>query len=201
MKKLLLMAAAAMMAAMSIHAQHEEGDYTLQPRVGISLSNFRGDADAKMKVNLTFGLDAEYFLTDQFSLGVGLLFINQGAKYHYETENYTMDIYYAALPITANYYLLPGLSVKAGIQPAWRANTKIKARGETLDFDKALMFLFQDDDVKANRLDVAIPIGLSYEFKGVTLDARYNLGLVKVFHGLDDSIHHNTLIVTLGYKF
>lgn len=201
MKKILLMAAAAMMAAMSAYAQHEEGDYTLQPRVGVSLSDLRGYPEANMKVNFTYGVDADYFVTDDFCLGVGLLFTNQGAKFHDPTGDYTFDIYYAAIPLTASYYVLPGLAVRTGVQPAWRANTKISERGETIDFDRALMFLFKDDDLRVNRVDIAIPIGLSYEFKGVTLDARYNFGLVKVFRGSDESIHNNSFVATLGYKF
>lgn len=201
MKKILLMAAAAMMAAMSVYAQHEEDDYTIQPRVGISLSDFRGDPDAKMMANFTFGIDADYFVTDKFSLGVGLLFNDQGAKYHDPTGDYTLDIYYAAIPLMASYYVLPGLAVKTGVQPSWRANTKIKEHGETIDLDRALMIIFKDDDVRVNRVDIAIPIGLSYEFKGVTLDARYNFGLVKVFRGLDDNVHNSSFVATLGYKF
>ena len=51
MRKYLLMAFAAMMSTVSINAQHEEGDITIQPRVGITLSNLSGIDDAKMKVN------------------------------------------------------------------------------------------------------------------------------------------------------
>lgn len=201
MKKILLTIAVVILTAVNAFAQHEEGDYTLHPRVGISLSDFRGDPDAEMKVNLTFGIDADYFITDKFCLGVGLLFNDQGAKYHDPTGDYTLDIYYAALPLMASYYVLPGLALKTGVQPAWRANTKIRERGETIDLDRALMLLFQDDDVRVNRVDIAIPIGLSYEFKGFTLDARYNFGLVKVFRGIDDSVHNRSFVATLGYKF
>ena len=39
MKKFLFLAVAAMMATVNVSAQHEEGESTIQPRLGITLSN------------------------------------------------------------------------------------------------------------------------------------------------------------------
>jgi hypothetical protein len=49
MKKIFVMAVAAMMATVSATAQHREGDNTIQPRVGISMSTLTNWDDAKMK--------------------------------------------------------------------------------------------------------------------------------------------------------
>ena len=57
-KSLLLLAVLAM--TVSAQAQHEEGDVTIQPRVGVTFSNITGDdlfsEDTKMKVNMTYGI-------------------------------------------------------------------------------------------------------------------------------------------------
>ena len=72
---------------MSAQAQHEEGDVTIQPRVGVTFSNITGDdlfsEDTKMKVNLTYGFEVEYSFTDKFSIAGGLLFTDQGYKFDY----------------------------------------------------------------------------------------------------------------------
>ncbi len=51
------------------------------------------------------------------------------------------------------------------------------------------------------KFDISIPIGLSYEYSGVTLDVRYNLGLTKVLTGTGESVRNQIIAMTLGYKF
>ena len=52
------------------------------------------------------------------------------------------------------------------------------------------------DDVKGFAL--SIPVGLSYEFSNVVLDARYNLGLTKAIKDADSK--HSYFTITLGYR-
>ena len=198
MKKIFVMTVAAMMATVSATAQHREGDNTIQPRVGISMSTLTNWDDAKMKVNLAYGVEFEHFFTEDFSAAAGLLFTNQGAKFEGENQ---MKLYYAAFPITANYYVLPGLAVKAGVQPAYRVKAQLKDGDMTVDFDRYIETVFNDDDFNMPKFELAIPMGLSYEYNGITLDARYNFGLTKLITGIDDAIYQRVIVVTLGYKF
>ena len=51
-------------------------------------------------------------------------------------------------------------------------------------------------------IDFGIPVGLSYEYKNVTLNARYYFGLRRVDKTEDpDKAHNRYLSVTLGYRF
>jgi len=52
-------------------------------------------------------------------------------------------------------------------------------------------------------VDVSLPIGLSYEYMGVVLDARYNLGLTNVDDspGHDDSCKNRVFTFSVGYRF
>ena len=198
MKKIFVMAVAAMMATVSATAQHREGDNTIQPRVGISMSTLTNWDDAKMKMNLAYGIEFEHFFTEDFSAAAGLLFTNQGAKLENDVK---MHLYYAAFPITANYYVLPGLAVKAGVQPAYRVKSQVKNSDVTVDFDRFMEGLFIGNDLSMPKFELAIPMGLSYEYNGITLDARYNFGLTKLITGIDDAIYQRVIVVTLGYKF
>ena len=207
MKKLLTLVAL-MAVTLSAQAQHEEGDVTIQPRVGITISNIT-DGD-KSKTNLTYGVDFERFFTDQFSVSLGLMFTNQGCKYDIFSADVTGDkkindikfnIYYGILPIMANYYVLPGLALKAGIQPAFRVKANIEYNGEKMDFDNTIDAFFDGNDNKMNTFDLSIPVGFSYEFKGITFDARYNFGVTKLISNSDESIYNKVFIMTLGYKF
>jgi hypothetical protein len=192
---------------LSAQAQHEEGDVTIQPKVGITISNIT-DGD-KSKVNLAYGVEFERFFTDQFSASLGIMFTNQGCKWNIYSldgadnvsDDMKLDIYYGTLPIMANYYVLPGLALKAGIQPAFRVKARIEFNGEKMDFDNAIDAIFDGNDNKMRTFDLSIPVGLSYEFKRVTFDARYNFGVTKLISNTDESIYNKVFIMTLGYKF
>ena len=47
----------------------------------------------------------------------------------------------------------------------------------------------------------SIPVGLSYEYANVVLDARYNWGVTKVADLGDNSPKNSVFQITLGYKF
>ena len=192
------MVIAAMMAIVTANAQHREGEFSIQPRVGVTFSTLTDTEDAKMKVNLTYGAEYEQYITDQFSLAGGVLFTNQG--YKFDDGDGTLNNYYFAVPITANYYVVPGLAVKAGLQPAYRVKTNMKLNGQKYDFDRVMDLLYDGIGVKMNKFDLSIPVGLSYEYNNFTLDARYNFGLIKLFSGIDDSVFNRVITVTLGYK-
>ena len=51
-----------------------------------------------------------------------------------------------------------------------------------------------------NKFDLSIPVGVSYEFYNVTLDARYNWGLTKIMNE-GDAFYNRVFQLTLGYKF
>lgn len=204
MKKLFLLVA---MMAMTVvaKAQHEEGYFTIQPRVGVTFATMTGDDDAKMKTNLTYGLEFERFFTDDFSVAAGIMFSNLGFKTSVFTINnvenkVTLNNYYGLIPITLNYYVVEGLAIKAGVQPSFRMKTQMKEGDTKLDLDNALDIYF-GNEASINRFDLAIPVGLSYEFRRITVDARYNLGLIKVFKGTKDNYYNRYISLTLGYKF
>ena len=195
------------MMAMTVvaKAQHEEGDFTIQPRVGVTFATMTGDDDAKMKTNLTYGLEFERFFTDEFSVAAGIMFSNLGFKTSVFTINnvenkVTLNNYYGLIPITLNYYVVEGLAIKAGVQPSFRMKTQMKEGDTKLDLDNALDMYF-GNEASINRFDLAIPVGLSYEFHRITVDARYNFGLVKVFKGTKNNYYNRYISLTLGYKF
>jgi hypothetical protein len=198
---------ALMAVALSAQAQYEEGDITIQPKVGMTISNIT-DGD-KSKINLTYGVEFERFFTDQFSASLGVMFTNQGCKYDIYSadgagnvsDDLKLDIYYGTLPIMANYYVLPGLALKAGIQPAFRVKARIEQNGNKIDLDNAIDAMYDGNDNKLNTFDLSIPVGLSYEYAHITVDARYNFGVTKLISNADKGIYNKVFIMTLGYKF
>ena len=194
MKKLFLMAAV-MLSSVGAFAQHEVGSFTLQPRVGINITNITNGGDgAEARVDFAGGVEGEYQVTDMFSLSGGLMYSRQG----YKGKDYTVSLLgvttkikgkdwspsYLNVPIMANVYVVPGLAVKLGVQPGFMVD--------------------KDDEKDVNTFDLSIPVGLSYEYKNFVLDGRYNWGVTKINkHSIDgqDDNRNSVFQITLGYKF
>ena len=179
-----------MMASISVFAQHEPGSLTIQPRVGFSAADFNNTKDTKARVGFVVGPEFEYTLSNHFSLAMGFNYSQQGAKQDDLDITYKMD--YLTLPIVANFYIVKGLALKAGIQPGYNIKAKMNASTVVGDFADAV-----------KKFDVSVPVGLSYEFCNIVLDARYNLGVTKMFdmNKIDLNSKNLAFQLTLGYKF
>lgn len=195
MKKL-MMIAAMMLMGMGAFAQNEVGQVTLQPKVGMNLATITGDGDQKMKVGLLAGVEAEYGIAENFGLDFGVLYSMEGYKYNHElwgngtllgTNKINVNLDYINIPILAQFYPVKGFAIKAGVQPAF--NVRHKASGDaegTID--------------GVNSFNFSIPVGLSYEYACFVLDARYNIGITKIFKDADQG-RNSTFSISIGYKF
>jgi hypothetical protein len=205
MKKLMIMAAF-MVAAVTANAQGEVGTLTIQPKVGMNLASVVNakhnvlDIKSKTLVGLTAGIEAEYVVANNFSVALGALYSKQGCAFKIPdglavpVDYVHMSLDYLNIPIVANYYIIPGLAIKAGIQPSFLmgANLKTKGGGNTASVKIK-------DDLKT--FDLAIPLGASYEYKNVVFDVRYNLSVLRL--NKDDwnkNMRNSVIQFTLGYK-
>lgn len=186
MKKFLL-AAVLMLSSVAAFAQHEVGAFTIQPKVGLNLAKLVGSdiVDTKIRPAFVAGVECEYQVADIFSLTGGVLYSQQGVKIKNADQKAQLD--YINVPILANVYVVKGLAVKAGVQPGFNVRHKKKEGGVTADMPNV------------NKVDLTIPVGLSYEFCNVVVDARYNWGLTKVIK--EQKVRNSVFQFTVGYKF
>ncbi len=187
MKKM-MMIAAMMIAAVSANAQNEVGQITLMPKAGINISKITGDGDSKSKVGLVAGVEAEYGIAENFGLQFGVLYSMEGAK----NDDVKLNMDYINIPILAQYYVVKGLAVKAGIQPAFNVRGKWSLDGESGKL--------KDIGLEPKTFNFSIPVGLSYEYQNFVLDARYNIGVTKLVKDADQG-RNSTFAITVGYKF
>ncbi len=200
MKKLLL-STLILLATVASHAQQAVGTVTLQPKVGINIASLTNTDGSDPRIGLAAGAELEYQVSDIVSLSGGVLYSMQGVKEKDDGVSATVKLDYINIPILANVYVTKGLAVKLGIQPGFMVNDKFKvasgsASGE-VSFEDAMKAAGTDASLK--KFDFSIPVGLSYEYKNVVLDARYNWGLTKVIDGVDTK--NSVFQITLGYKF
>ena len=189
------MIAAMMVAVLSANAQNEVGQVTLKPMVGLNLASLTKADDSKIRVGLAAGVEAEYGVAENFGITAGLIYSMQGVKGKDEISGVKVDetikLDYINIPILANYYVTKGLAIKAGIQPAFKVNAKLKAEAGGVTAEEKI------DNAKG--FDFSIPVGISYEYESFVLDARYNFGLTKWMDGLDSK--NSVFMISLGYKF
>ena len=188
MKKFILLMLA-FVSFQQMNAQQVKGDFTIQPKVGLNIASWRGDSyQQDSYARLSFGVEGQYAVTDKFGISAGLMYSQQGNNsmvYNLQPANGNMYRYkfkmdYLNIPILANYYLFKGLAVKAGIQPGFKIHDNISSS-------------------MTHSFDLSIPVGLSYEYKNVCLDARYNYGLTNFEKGYNQK--NSVFQITLGYKF
>ena len=193
--KKLLIAFVFSFVVVSAFAQKPVGTFTLYPRVGMTLSRFTGDkvyygyeientAEAKYKAGLVAGVELQYQTSNVFALSGGVLYSQQGTKFDKVPEvDETLkmehnDIIVPLMLVATTKY---GISAKIGVQPEIKVGSKYK---EVM-----------------NGFNVSIPVGVSYEYKNVCLDVRYNIGLTHIYKDQDpnDTSHNSTFMFTLGY--
>lgn len=195
MKKLLMMLVMATVA-MTASAQNtlrDKGSFTLQPKAGVGIGTIAGNWTTiggekdKARIGFVAGLEGEYYAADWFGLAIGLNYAQQGFKFEAEDYKETTKLDYLNVPIVGNFYVAKGLALKTGFQFGFLMNAKLDS---------------QDIKDLCNKVNFAIPIGVSYEIENVVLDLRYNLGLNKTNKADNGNKARTDLIqITLGYKF
>ena len=191
MKKIFAFIAAAFMA-ISVSAQSEAGSFTLQPNVGFTYSTATGDGGKSVDgaFGLTAGVEGMYMANEQLGLALGLNYTGYNVSKTFRKEDVVYSNYYFNIPVTANYYVAPGLALKAGI--AFNILSTAKVDGE----DEVGMIKFKD---YYKSTFVSIPVGASYEINDFVFNLRYNFGVSNIQKDADGSF--NALTFTVGYKF
>lgn len=189
-----------LVVSMTAAAQNEKGQVILTPMAGVNVSwmapNLASDKSSAM-VGFVSGVEAEYMVSDRLGVSLGALYSQLGRKkedgWH---KSLTEKIDYLNIPLMVNYHVWKGLTLKAGIQPCLRLNSKWDGeeyiyrvdRPETPEGESPDIREYVQDDAiysyngkdfidNTNGVVVGIPVGVAYEYKNFVLDARFVLAL------------------------
>lgn len=208
------------MAGVNISGMVNGTDGMYHTKVG-----FTGGAEFEYGVNRWLGMSLGLIYSQQGAKIDGVaemtMIDDTGQRYYVGVETKgKLKCNYLNLPLMANVYIpaVKGLAVKAGVQVGILTSDKITADVLTATVkslaDYQMVVSDRADDLATltrksfsqsdvcKSLDFGIPVGLSYEFKNVTLDARYYFGLKKIDKTEDpDNARNGCLSVTLGYRF
>ena len=181
-----------------------ELEYGLNPWLGLSLGLMYSEQGAKIDGSVD-----------------GMVIDEMGSRWSINTlMDGKLKCSYLNLPLMANIYIpsLKGLALKAGVQVGILTSDKITTdvRLAMRNLDSFEPWVLRDgtqNDVSLKNysvemsdvcksIDFGIPLGLSYEYKNIVLDARYYFGLTKIDKTDDpDNAQNRYLSITLGYRF
>lgn len=181
-----------------------ELEYGVNPWLGLSLGLLYSEQGAKIDGSVD-----------------GMVLDEKGDRWFTRTKmDGKLKCSYLNLPLMANIYIpsLKGLAFKAGVQvgiltsdkiatDVWLAMTNVDSYEPWVEKDgtqndaSLTNYSAEMSDV-CKSIDFGIPLGLSYEYKNIVLDARYYFGLTKIDKTDDpDNAQNRYLSITLGYRF
>lgn len=184
MKKVLFAAIAMMFVAFESFAQTEQGTFSIQPTVGMTVAKVNVSG-ASSKVGFVGGANFAYQANDWLALSAGLMFSMEGAK----DDDVKLNANYLNVPILANFYVVEGLAIKTGIQPGFNLSSKIKTGGVSVDAEEV-----------TKSCNFSVPFGVAYEFGQFVVDARYNIGVSNMYETQGLNSKGRVWQITIGYK-
>ena len=183
MKKILF-AAFLLIIADATFAQKSPGCFTVYPKIGVNLSKFSGDLlsfvgvtpaegiimkKSEMKSGFNAGADLRYRISDNYGASIGLIYSNLGNRLQ--------------IPIMMHTFLTDGLSVNIGIQPAMliAAQNSNKLINDSKEKEEGITTVSGNVKNIFKTFEFSIPLGVSYEYRNILFDLRYQLGLTGVY--------------------
>ena len=183
---------------------------------------FTAGAETEYGVNNWLGLSLGLMYSQQGVKVDGSVILSQMLYSVSQMDGY-LHADYLNFPMMAHVYIpaIRGLSINAGIQVGLLVNDRMTT--DVLNYTEIIKLssshiniyaenyndympvvtstvVTQNDICKS--VDFGIPLGLSYEYKNISLDARYYFGLTKIDKTENpDTAKNRYFSITLGYRF
>lgn len=229
LKRKLILALSLMAMALPLMAQPEAGTFSIIPKVGVDITNVTGDhlyeygdmgtysLKGKYQPGFTGGVEAMYQAMPRLAVSLGVMYAQEGSR-HSDIElgqgearvginENNLAFNYLQVPIMAHVYVAKGLSLNAGVRLGFLHSASHEYDTVDITYDDISGTReygeshSYDEDIKSfcKTTSISIPVGVSYEYMNVVLDARYHFPLTKTFK--ETSGKHQGFTVTVGYKF
>lgn len=205
------------------------GKWSLIPRLGVNIAKLSNHSlyvndneviKPKTRASLMGGIDVEYRATDRWAFSLGAFYSQQGSRYksfemtgdgaadYYGYHDMYTRLQYMQVPVQARFYLAEGLSVQAGVQVGFlldavdhcEATRIVQGEGDSYYYEEEEPY---EEEMPCKKVDVSIPIGLSYEYMNVVLTAKYHIPLTKVddYPNYKEDAKNKVFSLSVGYRF
>lgn len=190
-----------------------EAEYKLSPLFGLSAGVFYTKQAMKHQYGQFMGLDEQR----QYHC----LYNDKPIASAVDLDHYPSYVYYYGhttkwdclnIPVMANFHVWKGLTLKTGLQLDCRLNAKHDfsydsrnsspiINGQNMAAEADGMKYIVGNEQPYHDMLLSIPLGVSYEYKNLELDARYQFGTHDLLKYASPNITPNSFLLTLGYNF
>jgi hypothetical protein len=130
-----------------------------------------------------------------------IIFSQQGSKVEINGDNFESNFSYVNIPIILKLYTVAGINIQAGPQFGFITNAETPIEDQL----NPGSYKVQDVKDKMKSSDITVALGLGWDLPfGLTLDARYNLGLSKIYDKAPsqqtENAKNQVIQVSLGFK-
>ncbi|MBQ6648616.1 MAG: PorT family protein [Muribaculaceae bacterium] len=204
MKKIVIALMCTILATGAAMAQEK---FTFGPKIGVDYTHYWGEnVEHGGHLNYQAGVFMECRFTSKFSIAPEVVFAAQGGKYDFKRNIEGIDVElketdhvnYINVPVMLKYYVAPALSIDFGPQLGFNVYSKNTIEGKVEKLKEK-----ETTDMKkyTKTVDFGLGLGLTYNItEEVFIQARYTMGLTKVFNVDDDSKNGNGQIA-IGFRF
>lgn len=222
MKRTFIIIACSLLCAVA-WAQEEKGAWSIQPKFGLNattltsysfLKGEREEGDTNPRCSPLFAIEAEHQITSKIGVVMGIQYSMQGEREKIRVDGdritVTDKLDYINVPILVKFYVARNLALKTGLQPSFNIKHDYELDKST-STSVGSFFLPSEGDlsdigIDIRAFDLAIPVGVAYEFKRRTrnylvAEARWNMGLLNVANVESGHPKNFVFQFTLGYKF
>ncbi len=169
---------------------------------GPNFANINTDASATENYKNRTGFHAGAFTLIKVSkLGIQpeILFSQQGSTVQINNQDFQSNFSYVNIPVMLKLYLAAGINLQAGPQFGFVTNAETPIEISPGSYE------VQDVKDLAKSSDVTAALGLGWDLPfGLTIDARYNLGLSKIYDNAPtmetENAKNQVFQVSIGYK-
>lgn len=148
-------------------------------------TGFHGGAFALIKLT-KIGIQPEF------------IYSKQGTKFQLNTQDYEANYDYFNIPIVFKLYTIAGLNLQLG--PQFGFLSGVEGQAVTVENGQTNVIDVAEEYYKSSDLSMVLGAGWDLPF-GLTLDARYNLGLSRIQDNPQlEATKNQVWQVSLGYK-
>lgn len=170
--------------------KREKGTLELAPQVGAATSNYYGSnvVNNSSITALNFGVGADYFFNDRWSLRSGILYQTMGTEF----VGYTEELKYITIPINANWHFGSNRKWNLNFGPQIGFNTSAKGNGINLkEFVEPIQY--------GLNIGIGYKIAVTEKFS-ILLDYQSFTGLSKV-DKTGQNLKNSTGVFNIGGVF
>ena len=235
MKRIILSVLALAAASVATAQEEEYSRWSVTPKAGLTVATCVGDDATENSSSMAWaaGLEASLRTGRLLSFDFGMFYTRDRVKengqivydgahqFNFTASHFRLMTERLDIPLLLGLHVLPGLTLKAGVQPSVLMSATVKSHLTGYYVEPPIGVMYTDADLenlpkipydeesrtgfKSNMydFDVCIPVGASYEWRNIVLDARYHFGLFSIAKDGDkkQDAHRRYLLLTLGYRF